>query len=1324
MSSKLKGLKSLIVFFLFTILIFPQTGKDLKIISSDNSAIVFEYKPVITEEVITGSGSTSFYKFSLESGSFSKNISGLPQIPFRTFNIGVGSEFGTSIQILSKSEKTLSGKIVPFAQYQKSGEDVKRVYKTGSEYEKTEFSEPVVFGDFGVARGMKIQQVKVFPVQFDARTNKIKVIERIVVRINLPAGSGSKQLTGNFYDNLVLNPETAKNWGSETKKKLKKVNSNLLASGTWYRFGIEEEGIYVINKNDLPNYGINPETVDPATIKIYNNGGYLLPPKVTENRPEGLVENAIKVETTGGKVERIIFYARSTSFWEYKQSSSKVIRNKHWFDSINYYWITSGGTAGKRIGEVSSLQSFDKTQNTTKAYLFEDKDEINLHSTGMIYFSNDGFSTSNNSRNFVNLLSDRISSSEINYKFNFANDAKDEYSSNLSIFESNNFLHSKSLSGSSHLPYDKGSVYSSTAKYSGSLTDNRSNLKFQFGATTANTGYLDYYEIEYLRKTKAIENLLVIFGESSSAVYQYEADGFTGSTNSIRIFDVTDFSTVREVTNAYKSGSLVRFNYQNNTGNPNKFYLTTIENYKTPSSPVKVENSDIKGFTQGVEHIIVATSEFKTQAERLATYRSSGSNPISSKVFYLTEIFNEFGCGQKDPTAIRDFVKYAYDNWNTKPKYLLLFGDGSADYLNLNPNSENSNIIPVYPTTETMNEIYSYSQEDYFVKVDGDDKYLDLAMGRICFEEEADAKNVVDKIIFYETNSDKGLWRNKIAVVADDQYAEGDSDWEAYHMVQCESLTGNYISPGFDINKIYLSTYPLSLSAEGARRRPEVVDAIIEAINNDLLVINYTGHGSPGLWAHERVFTQEYSIKQLQNKNLFFMTVASCDYAKFDDFNRLSSGEELVTLPNKGAIALMAATRPVEAGGNAALNNMFYSNLLKVSGGETNSVGEALMLAKNSISGSNSSKFLLIGDPAVKLLMPKTLTSIDSINGSPGNNVTQIKALSKVRVAGSVRNINNTINTSYDGNAIITVFDSERIKNIIVRDRPYPMKIQGGTIFKGSASIKDGLFSTEFVVPKDISYENKNGKIVAYIFNDNTDGNGFTTNVTIGGTGNLANDNKGPLVDVYFDDINYENSNIVNSDFKLILDIEDETGLNTTGAGIGHKLEGIINDDQSKVIDFTNSFVGDKDTGGKSGKVEHKFTGFEAGDYKIKVKAWDVFNNPTETEEFFTVLNEDGLVIKNIYNFPNPFADKTTFTFQHNLAEPVDVKIKVYTVAGRLIREIEELAINDKFVRVWWDGRDEDGSEIANGTYFYKLIVKTVSGEFNKSAVGKLAIIK
>jgi hypothetical protein len=270
------------------------------------------------------------------------------------------------------------------------------------------------------------------------------------------------------------------------------------------------------------------------------------------------------------------------------------------------------------------------------------------------------------------------------------------------------------------------------------------------------------------------------------------------------------------------------------------------------------------------------------------------------------------------------------------------------------------------------------------------------------------------------------------------------------------------------------------------------------------------------------------------------------------------------------------------------------------------------------------------------------------------------------------------------------------------------------------------MFETEFVVPKDISYENKNGKIVAYVSNSNTDGVGFSSNIIVGGTDqNTPNDNKGPEIEIFFDDTNFESSYLVNPNFTLIAKLKDQTGLNTTGTGIGHKLEAVLNEDATNTYDLTNNFVGDLNSGGKSGLTKYTFSSMATGDYKIKVKAWDVFNNFSSQEAAFTVVSADkGIVIRDLVNYPNPMTSNTTFTFQHNYSSTFNAKIKIYTIAGRLIKTIETNDILEKFVKIDWDGRDEDGNQIANGTYLYKLIVESADGSFKDNVLGKLSVIK
>ena len=502
-------------------------------------------------------------------------------------------------------------------------------------------------------------------------------------------------------------------------------------------------------------------------------------------------------------------------------------------------------------------------------------------------------------------------------------------------------------------------------------------------------------------------------------------------------------------------------------------------------------------------------------------------------------------------------------------------------------------------------------------------------------------------------------------------------------------------------------------------------DAIIDAINNGTLILNYIGHGNPSVWAHESVFEKASTIPQIKNENYFFLTAATCDFGKYDDPEEQSSTEIMLNMENSGAIGAFTAARIVIANQNAAINELFYTNMFSVKDGNglPITLGKAYFITKQTRTIDNDEKFHLFCDPTLRLNTPILPAVIDSVNSQSLLSNVQINALGNVSIKGKVNNLDGT-SSGFSGEAIVSVYDAERRQEL--KEMSYTITLQGGLIYRGRTNVENGEFQTKFVVPKDISYENTNGKITAYVFNSENNGVGYTSNIIVGGTNpNAVDDGVGPKIEIYFDDINFENSYLVNPDFTLIAKLSDQTGLNTTGTGIGHKLEGVLNDDENNSIDLTNYFVGDLNTSGKSGVINYKFTSLEPGDYKIKIKAWDVFNNSSVEEVLFTVISPDaGLSVRDVYNYPNPFSANTSFTFQHNIASSVNVRIKIYTIAGRMIKEIEQNNLLDKFVHIDWDGRDEDGNQISNGTYLYKIIVETSDGSYKENVLGKLAVIR
>jgi hypothetical protein len=1269
----------------------------------------------------------------------------MPSIPERRFNIGIPSEYGNTIEVLNYNVSEKTGKLIPLPKLVKQNGLPVPEYSIDENYFKyTPHNSLVTFGESGLVRDLLVQTIRIFPVEFDPLTNTIKLYTKILFRINYSSQQQiSSEAADEFIAEAVLNYQTAKNWKIESRKNsLDKIQTNsVLSSGKWVRFEAPEEGIYRITRSMLPSFGIDPNTVDPRTIKIYNNGGKMLPEKVVPPRPVDLIENTILiVGEDDGKFDEndyILFYGRGNHFWDYDTSAKKISRYFHLYSNENYYWITSGGEQGRRIQNKPGLnQASYYLQPSTKAFAAWEEDKINLGKTGRIFLGQD-FTPSKNSNSFPPIkLDGRIESSPIRYRIRFINGSADPFT--LQVTENTLQIHSQLLLGYGGSSYITGIEHTIETSFNGVLPENRSVAGMKITTTSiTNAGYLDFYELYYEKELKAFNDFLLFFSKDTSAVLQYNLNGFS-STN-IMVFDVSDFSEVKLISNPIMhSGGEYRFQIQESENKISKYIGIANNNFKSPSNPVEVPNSNLRGITDGAKFIIITHKNFKDAAIRLKNYRQNESKvTLSTIVVDVDEIFNEFGGGLRDVTAMRDFIKYAYDTWTIKPQYVLLFGVGTYDFKNVE--GYGTNFIPTWQTEEylilaSINR-GSFTSDDFFVKVSGDDPMVDLAIGRITAQSAAEANTAVDKIIYYEQESDMGVWRNLITLVSDDGVTSQTQFEGAEHTRPNENLANSIIPKSFDFNKIYLAAYPVELTSAG-RRKPAVNRAIIDAFNNGTLVMNFIGHGSPELWTHEVVYEKSVTVPQLKNNRYLFLTAATCDFGYFDIPNFQSANDVMLLKKDGGTIASFTSSRLVYSTQNQLLMYQFFADLFNTPRDTLNlsiPIGKASFLTKQSFYSVNDQKYFIFGDPTLRLLIPQYTASIDSINGqyvtvgSAGGNSSsdiQLQALSTVRINGVIKDTDNNVWEDFSGEGILAVFDSERTV-LLTEINNYPMTIQGGVIFRGRISVINGKFNADFVVPKDISYENKNGKIIIYFFNQESDGLGFTSNIIIGGTDSTAvDDGKGPEIEIYFDDASFENAYLVAPNTTLIAKLYDQTGLNTTGTGIGHKLEGLMNDQINNPIDFTNYFIGDMDAGGKSGRIEYKFNRLEERDHKIEIKAWDVFNNFSKETAYFTVVSGDDLVIRDIYNYPNPFSNSTTFTFQQNLNRVIDVQIKIYTVAGRLIKEIEKNSISDKFVKIDWDGRDADGNQIANGAYLYKIIVKTLDGEYNRSVLGKLAVVK
>ncbi|HEX9006475.1 MAG TPA: type IX secretion system sortase PorU, partial [Bacteroidota bacterium] len=597
----------------------------------------------------------------------------------------------------------------------------------------------------------------------------------------------------------------------------------------------------------------------------------------------------------------------------------------------------------------------------------------------------------------------------------------------------------------------------------------------------------------------------------------------------------------------------------------------------------------------------------------------------------------------------------------------------------------------------------------------------------------------VDKIIRYEDNSVRDNWKMRICFVADDAWTTegGEIGDMTLHGDAAESLAVGHTPDELEKKKIYIAEYPTLWTAQG-RLKPGAYQAIIDQINQGVLIFNFTGHGNPTQLAHENIFNVQTSIPQLVNNNrLALFLLATCNFSQFDDPRRYTGGELLMNKPDGGAVAVISATRKVYASDNAPLNEGTYDALFQRDGfGRVvlERPATALFQFKQIDNIEGYQKFFYMGDPTMRLQFPSGYASIDSINGIamdsagvPRKTPVQIRSLSRVTVAGTVRDQVNAIDPSFNGRATIVVNDVSRRQTIVnyYPGADWSYIATGGVIFRGENSVSGGHFRAAFVVPKDISYGDTSGRgrMVGYLTNDARDVEAYSGNIIVAGTDSTATNNgKGPQVAVYLNSRAFKPGDLVNPHPVLIADLADSAGINTSGAGIGHRIEAWLNN-SAQSIDLTDSYTS-KLNSYREGTVQYQLSDLPSGQNTLRLRAWDSYNNSSIVEIAFKVASDEQLAIADVLNYPNPFASGTSFTFRQNQSGPLNVRIRIYTVAGRLIQTIETTAPGESYVRIPWDGRDRDGAILANGVYLYKIVASTADGRFTSEALGKLAVLK
>lgn len=1101
--------------------------------------------------------------------------------------------------------------------------------------------------------------------------------------------------------------------------------TSVLATGNWYKIGVKDAGVYRVDGAFLNALGLGTN-IASSSIRLFGNGGGMLGENANAPYTDDLAENAIEVIDGGDGIfnsgDYFLFYAPGSSRW-LKDSLKQGYRyQKNLYSDSAYYYISVNGT-GKRIG---LQQAYNSTQVTVTEYdekYVLENDQVNLIGSGKEWY---GEKLANaQSRSFSIDWPGLSAQQPVLLRSSFASRNVGASASILSSINAANgaALNFPAVTGTF---LDRYATHLEQEQHFGSNGQN--NLLIKFGYQSAASGaecWINRFEI--------LARRAIQFG-TASALHFRDWRSVSGNTIAsfkvpallpdMRVWDVTNPFVVTAMRNTSTTG----FVFYNDASRLREYIAFIPSQTLTPVAIGKQPNQNLHG-TSTPEYLVIAHPLFLDAAARLAAFHRQQYRRTVELVS-TEQVYQEFASGNHDPVAIRDFVKMLYDR-NAGLKYVLLMGSGSYDPKNRITN--NYRFVPTFQSTQSLDPLSSFTSDDFFGMLDDQDDInlgnalqgIDVAVGRIPARSVTEANRMVDKIIAYHHSSRFGEWRNKLIFLADDRDLN-------LHLNDAEAVAAANTNPVFQTRKIYLDAFPL-ISGSAGNRYPVVNEALVNSINSGALILNYSGHGNHVRLAEEAVLSVN-EVNRFQNASrLPLIVTASCDFYPFDDPSKNALGAQVLTGDTTGAIALLTTGRLVFASSNRIINEYFIGTALNPNPqtGKYLSLGEAVRVAKNlSVTQAgevlNTRKFLLLGDPAMQLAFPEHRIKITGIERMAVSGADTLRASRSYSLEGDVQDGAGNRLRDFNGMMSVVLYDKARTVQTLGNDPSSPVtgfQQQSAILFKGMFTVDTGSFRIRIILPKDVSFQPGRGRLNLYAFNQSTDAAGADTGFVLVGNNTVPADKTGPAIRLFLNDTLFRNGGLTHESPLLMAYLSDSSGINTSGNGIGHDITLIIDGLIRDIRILNDWYLSDLDSW-QSGSIRYRLPIQTKGPHTLALKAWDGANNATEVRLDYVVEKQERLAISKVMNFPNPFYNKTRFSFEHNQpGKELKIQVLVYGTNGRLIKRISGSfqTPGTRNIRVEWDGRDESGRKMQKAVYIYQIIIQ--SGTQRSVHAGQLILL-
>ena len=1090
------------------------------------------------------------------------------------------------------------------------------------------------------------------------------------------------------------------------------ANQSVLAEGKWVKIRVSESGVCRMSFDELRKAGLNPQQVH-----VYGYGGAQKEQDFTLRN----IDDLPQVPVYKGE-DFILFYVQGPISWSFNTSLNRFVHTRNTYSDYGYYFLTEGSDAFTPLAPTDI--SGTPTEITSYPLLqVQDKDSVNLIdrtgvSGGGRTFYGEQF-TANQKRTLTFNTPHALAGEKCIVSIDVA-----AYAPSDSYFSAilNGSTTQRTWISKIKDHYDFGCT--GAILINGSAQEAKQQVQLQLqNSNSSALGWLNYAEVTTTSALTMVGDYMPIRtteNRNTATPIRFHLSNAAAYT---QVWDITKREAIVpvnvSVTNneATWTGTQADGIHEYIAFNPNGSRWVKAEVMGA------IKNQNLHALSN-IDYVIICPEGYEALSEELARAHEQKEG-ITWAVVTDKQVYNEFSSGTPDASAYRWLMKMLYDRANSgigqKPRWLLLMGHGTFDNRKLLENSGTS-LLLTYQAKNSVNEVNAYASDDYFGWLDDNEgtndraAKMDIGVGRLPVESVAEARTTIDKLLRYMRNEQTGKWKNQLVYLADDgeggmhtQTAEGSAE-----RVRVKN-------PDFVVHKIFLDAYPQEVNASG-QSYPLAKNRVLNLLKSGVMFFDYSGHGGYNAITSESILNQK-DIEQMSNKNQAFWLFVTCNFAQCDGGKR-SAAESAVLNPNGGAIGVFAATRTVYASQNTNLNRSVCDTLFghKDVYHYDMTLGEAMAIGKNTCISQDENRlaYVLLGDPAMRLNYPtnyqvQTTTKVDTLN-----------ALSVQHIEGRIIDEDNALVSDFNGKVDITIYD--KMQSIPTRDNDkagdtivasyndYP-----STIFSGATDVKDGLFNYTFMVPKDIRYNFGNGRIVYYAVTTDSleaaEAVGHFEEFIIGGTGSIVTvDTTGPKMNIYLNTPAFQDGDRTYATPRFFAELEDEHGINTAGAGIGHDLMLTIDDDPKQIYTLNEYFTAANNSY-QSGQVSYLMEELPDGAHSLSFRAWDLLNNSTTQRLNFIV--EAGLdpSIYSVTTYPNPVQAAGVLNLVVNYDQPdelLSTEVYLYNINGQMVYAHKQDNPDAVSINLGHLG-------LRAGVYVYNIRIKSASSKYSTTS-GKIIV--